>query len=64
MAKLHPRDFSFSQWFFVVVPSVVGPLVAWLGRKEMEFPMPLYFAGAGVGLSLLLGFVMVYGDDL
>ena len=42
MAKQHPRDFSSSQWFYVVVPSIVAPVVAWFGRKEMEFPMPLY----------------------
>jgi hypothetical protein len=64
MAKQHPRDFSFSQWFFITTPSVVAPLVAWLGRKEMEFPTPLYIAGAGIGLSLLMCFVMVYGEDL
>jgi hypothetical protein len=64
MAKQHPRDFSFSQWFFIVVPSVVGPVVAWLGREEMTFPEPLYFVGAGIGLSLVLLFVMVYGEDL
>ena len=64
MAKQHPRDFSFSQWFFIVTPSPVGVVVAWFGRKEMEFPMPLYFVGAGLGLSLLLLFVMVYGEDL
>lgn len=64
MAKQHPRDFSSSQWFFIVTPSVVAPVVAWFGRKEMELPMPLYFVGAGVGLSLLIGFVMVYGEEL
>jgi hypothetical protein len=64
MAKQHPRDFSFSQWFFIVTPSVVGPVVAWFFRSEMEFPTPLYVAGAGFGLSLLLCFLMVYGEDL
>lgn len=64
MAKQHPRDFTFSQWFYIVTPSIVAPVVAWFGRKEMEFPIPLYFVGAGVGLSLLLCFVMVYGEEL
>lgn len=64
MAKQHPRDFSFSQWFFIVVPSVVAPVVAWFARKEMESPLPLYFVGAGIGLSLALCFLMVYGEDL
>ena len=64
MAKQHPRDVSFSQWFFVVTPTPVASFAAWFGRKEMEFPIPLYFVGAGVGLSLLLLFLMVYGEDL
>jgi hypothetical protein len=64
MAKQHPRDFSFSQWFYIVTPSVVAPVVAWFGREELAFPQPLYFALAGVGLSLVLCFVMVYGEDL
>lgn len=64
MAKQHPRDFSFSQWFIIVTPAPVAAVVAWFERKEMEFPMPLYCVGAGIGLSLLLLFVMVYGEDL
>ena len=64
MAKQHPRDFSFSQWFFVVTPTPVAIVVTWFSRGELEFPMPLYFVGAGVGLSLLLLFLIVYGEDL
>ena len=64
MAKQHPRNFSPSQWFFIGAPSVVAPVVAWFARKEMDLPMPLYFVAAGLGLSLLIGFVMVYGEDL
>jgi hypothetical protein len=64
MATQHPRDFSPSQWFYIVTPSVVAPVVAWFGRKEMEFPMWLYFALAGLALSLFLCFLMVYGEDL
>ena len=64
MAKQHPRDFSFSQWFYIVVPTPVAIVVTWFERGELEFPMPLYFIGAGVGLSLVLCFLMVYGEDL
>jgi hypothetical protein len=64
MAKQHPRDFSFSQWFFIATPTAVTPLVAWFAYKEMGFPTPLYVVAAGIGLSLLIGFVMVYGEDL
>ena len=64
MAKQHPRDFAFSQWFLIAAPSVAGTAVAFLSRKDMEFPMPLYFVGASLALSLLLLFLMVYGEDL
>ena len=64
MAKQHPRDFSGRQWLSIVLPTPAASMAAWLGRNEMEFPMPLYFVGAGLALSLLLFFVMVYGEDL
>jgi hypothetical protein len=64
VAKPSVRDLTASQWFYVVVPALVGIVVAWWWRTEMEFPLPLYFVGGGFALSLLIGFLMVYGDQL
>jgi hypothetical protein len=58
------RRLSPSQWFYVVTPSVAGAVAAWLGRKELAPPEPLYIFGGGVGVSLLLVLVMVHGDAL
>lgn len=64
MAKQPLRDLSFSQWFYVIVPTVAGVATAWFARHELEPTQLLTIAGGGLGLSLLLGFLMVYGEDL
>lgn len=64
MAKQSLRNLSRSQWFYVVAPSFAGTVTAWFGREEMELPLPLYIVGGGFALSLLLGFLMVYGEEL
>jgi len=64
MARPSLRDLSLSQWFYIVAPTFAGAVVAWFARHELPFPEPLYFAGGGLGLSLVLGFLILYGDQL
>ena len=57
-------DFSFSQKFYITAPLLSALSMVVFGGREMDREAILIIVGGCVALSLLLGFIMVYGDEL
>ncbi len=64
MAKQHPRDFAFGQWFLTASPAAVGLLFAVAKPLDIQFPMTLYCALGGLAVSAGVFLLNVYGEDL
>jgi hypothetical protein len=57
-------DLAFGQWWLIAGPFVGASIATFAGRKDLDWPTPLYFIGGGLAFSLLIGFVMLDGDEI